>query len=108
MVGREIFLPEPGHLLISADLSQVDARAIAAWSQDPTYIEIFTSGRDLHAEVAVQVFGDIGMREQAKAIGHGWSYGMSINGLVRNGVEHDTALRFDQDARPLPSARRVA
>ena len=33
-VEREVLLPEPGHVVIAADLSQVDARALAALSQD--------------------------------------------------------------------------
>jgi hypothetical protein len=30
-----VFSPEPGHVIVTADLSQIDACAIAAWSQDP-------------------------------------------------------------------------
>src|SRR5690606_4158429 len=94
---REVFLPEPGHVIIAVDLSQVDARAIAAHSQDPEYIKLFEPGRDSHAEVARMVWGDPSRREDAKAIGHGWNYGMGLSGLMRAaGVDEDTALEFDE------------
>lgn len=97
---REVFLPEPGHVLVSADLSQVDARAIAALSQDPAYLAMFAPGLDLHEEVSRRVFGTEKRREDAKAIGHGWNYGMGIDGLARNaGVATSVATEFDRAMR---------
>jgi DNA polymerase-1 len=97
---REVLLPDPGHVIVSADLSQVDARALAALSQDPAYLAMFAPGLDLHKEVAVRIWGDDSRREDAKALGHGWNYGMGINGLMRNAkVDEDTARRFDRGMR---------
>lgn len=97
---REVLLPEPGHVIISADLSQVDARALAALSQDPAYIAMFAPGLDLHKEVARRIWGDTTRRDDAKALGHGWNYGMGVNGLMRNAkVDEDTARRFDRGMR---------
>ena len=73
-----MFLPEPGHVIVTADLSQIDARAIAAWSQDPAYSALFQPGVDSHVEVARMVWGDPNRRQDAKAIGHGWNYGMAL------------------------------
>lgn len=99
-VEREILLPEPGHVMIAADLSQVDARAVAALSGDAAYLELFDPGRDAHAEIATRVWGDPERREDAKVIGHGWNYGMGHDGIVRNaGVSHDTAEQFDRAMR---------
>jgi DNA polymerase-1 len=81
-VEREIFLPEPGHVIISADLSQVDARAVAAWCQDPAYLELFEPGRDSHTEIALAVWGDADRREEAKVLGHGYNYGMGMAKLA--------------------------
>lgn len=97
---REILLPEPGHVIISADLSQVDARALAGMSQDPAYLAMFAPGLDLHKEVAMRIWGDESRRDDAKALGHGWNYGMSINGLVRNAkVDERVARKFDAGMR---------
>jgi P4 family phage/plasmid primase-like protien len=96
---REVFLSEPGEVLLAFDLSQVDARAVAALSQDLEYMKLFEPGRDSHTEVALRVFGDAGMRDKAKIIGHGWNYGMGIDGMVRNGVERDLAEQFDREMK---------
>lgn len=74
VVQRAVFLPDEGHVLIAADFAQVDMRALAALSQDPAYMALFAPGRDAHTEIALQVFGDAGRREDAKPIGHGWNY----------------------------------
>lgn len=93
VVEREIFLPDSDdHLLIAADLSQIDMRAIAAHAQDPAYLELFLPGRDAHNEVAKAVNMS---RSDAKAIGHGWNYGMTVNGMVNRGIERVLADRFD-------------
>jgi DNA polymerase I len=94
-VERNIFLPEPGHVVISADLSQVDARAVAAWCQDPVYMELFEPGRDSHTEIAVAVWGDPSRRDDAKVLGHGWNYGMGIAKLAKKIGDEDVARQFD-------------
>jgi P4 family phage/plasmid primase-like protien len=94
-VEREVFLPEPGHVLISADLSQIDARAIAVHSQDEAYLAMFQPGVDLHAEVAELVWGDRARREDAKALSHGIPYGMGPAKMAQTaGVELPEAERF--------------
>lgn len=79
---REVFLPDEGCVLISCDLAQVDARAVAALSQDMAYLELFTEGHDLHAEMAERLFGDAKKRELAKAAVHGINYGMRAGKLA--------------------------
>lgn len=92
---REIFLPEPGHLFVSTDFAQVDARCVAALSQDEGYMGMFIDGRDLHTEVAVACFGDPARRQQAKAIGHGVNYGRGAKGIAaREGIDFDVAQQF--------------
>ncbi len=77
VIERAVFLPDnEDHVLISADLAQVDARATAGLSQDLEYLKLFEDGRDLHAEMAVRLFGDINRRDEAKACVHGISYSM--------------------------------
>jgi DNA polymerase-1 len=90
-VEREIFIPDEGEVIIAADLSQVDARAIAAWSQCPDYLSMFDAGRiaddglpiDLHKEVAHQMFGDRARRDDAKAMSHGYNYGLGFTKLAK-------------------------
>jgi DNA polymerase-1 len=97
VVERAIFLPDQeDHVLVAADLAQIDMRAMAAHAQDPAYLELFEPGRDAHTEIAEAV----GLtRDDAKQIGHGWNYGMSINGMVSHGVDEAKARKFDSGMR---------
>ena len=74
---REMILPDnAGEALISVDLSQIDARCMAAGSGDAAYAALFAPGRDAHTEMAIRVFGDAERRADAKALGHAANYGM--------------------------------
>lgn len=85
LVEREVFLPDPGEAIVSFDLNQIDARVIAVHSQDENYMDLFLPGKDLHTEIAIQIFGDASFREEAKALGHGANYGMGANRMIRDG-----------------------
>lgn len=90
MLERSLLLPDEGDVLITVDLSQVDARAMAMHAQDAGYIAALEPGKDLHDEMAAAVFGDEGWdrsghhprRGDAKAITHATSYGMGASGLA--------------------------
>jgi len=103
--GREVFLPEPGEVIITADLAQIDARAVAAHCQDPAYLKMFEPGRDLHTEVAARVLGDAKYRNIAKVINHATTYGAGADLIARHaGVSPEEARRFleeMQSAYPL-------
>jgi DNA polymerase-1 len=81
-VERTMFLPEPGDVLLAADLSQIDARAVAAHCQDPHFMALFDDGRDFHAQVAAQIFGDPNKREMAKRLNHSVNYGVGAPRLA--------------------------
>jgi len=98
-VERAVFLPDPGEVLMSADLSQVDMRAVAGLSQDLAYIEMLKH-EDPHAELALALFGDPKFRETAKAIGHGWNYGESLRRISEeNDIDPAVTRRFDTSMR---------
>lgn len=80
---REMILPDnAGEVLISVDLSQIDARCLAAGSGDAAYAELFAPGRDAHTEMAIRVFGDAARRPDAKKLAHAMNYGMGARGLA--------------------------
>jgi DNA polymerase-1 len=89
--GREIrkaFVPEEGHIFLSADYSQIELRIMAHLSKDKSMIDDFLSGNDIHAATASKIFGaDIGevtreMRSKAKTANFGIIYGISSFGLA--------------------------
>lgn len=98
-VERDVFLPDEGEVLMSADLSQVDMRAVAGLSQDQAYIEMLKHD-DPHAEIAIALFGDVKHREKAKAIGHGWNYGRGLAAISQmEEIEPRLVRQFDTSMR---------
>ena len=86
---RECFIAGKGFdQLITADYSQIEMRIMAHLSNDAHLLEAFSSGEDLHATVAAEVFGvaptevDPEMRRQIKAMSYGLAYGLSSYGLA--------------------------
>lgn len=88
--GREIrraFIPEPGHLIMSADYSQIELRLIADLSGDTAMIEAFHSGADIHRATAAKIYHERledvtdTQRRNAKTANFGISYGISAFGL---------------------------
>lgn len=83
VIERAVFLPDQeDHVLISADLAQVDARAVAALSQDREYMKLFEGDRDAHTEMAIRIYGSADFRERVKACVHGVNYGMRSKKLA--------------------------
>jgi DNA polymerase-1 len=84
---RHAFVAPKGFTLVSLDYSQVELRLAAILSGDEKLCAIFRSGRDVHQEVASQVFHvapeavDTEMRRRAKVINFGILYGMGVNAL---------------------------
>jgi DNA polymerase-1 len=84
---REAFVAKPGHLLVSADYSQIELRILAHFSGDPAFLEAFRAGQDIHQRTAAEVFGvpvegvTSEQRRIAKAINFGLVFGQSDFGL---------------------------
>ncbi len=84
---RRAFVAAPGHQWLAFDYSQIEMRVLAVLSGDEQLRKIFTSGQDVHAAVAAEVFGvavsDVTkeMRRRAKVINFGIIYGMGVRAL---------------------------
>jgi DNA polymerase I len=98
---REAFVPPPGHVLLSADYSQIELRIMAHLSEDPALLKAFADGMDVHRATASEVFGiEAGavtaeQRRYAKTINFGLIYGMGAFGLAQSlGIERSAAASY--------------
>jgi len=106
-VRRCFIAPEGSHIL-TADLSNIELRILAEVSGDPTMLQLFDQGKDMHADTARAMFGlsadsdprqhlhhGVAVREIAKTINFGLIYGMGVLGLAnRIGVSTEEAQKL--------------
>ena len=87
---RESFIAKEGHVLLSADYSQIELRLIAHVANVKKLRNSFLKNEDIHARTASEVLGiplkqiTPDLRRQAKAINFGIIYGISAFGLAQN------------------------
>ncbi len=103
-LGREIrraFVAEPGHVLISADYSQIELRVLAHLSGDETLIDAFKRGDDIHDQTALKMFGPESgldrheLRRRAKIVNYALLYGKTAFTLAKDiGVSQAAAQQF--------------
>ncbi len=98
---RRSFLAREGWELCDADYSQIELRVLAHMADEPTMIEAFNSGEDIHRSTAAQVFGvspDMvtpEMRSSAKTVNFGIIYGIGAHSLSEDlGVSYGQAKEY--------------
>jgi len=103
-LGRKIrraFVAAPGHVLVSADYSQIELRVLAHLAGEEALVDAFRSGEDIHDRTASRVFGaDSGLdkyelRRRAKIINYALLYGKTAFTLAKDiGVTQQAAQEF--------------
>ncbi|MDP8999822.1 MAG: DNA polymerase, partial [Myxococcota bacterium] len=98
---RAAFIAPPGHVILSADYSQIELRILAHLSADPELIDAFSTGADVHVRTAALILGKPqdqvtpDERRAAKTINFGVIYGMGEGALAKQlGIPREQAARF--------------
>ncbi len=98
---RHAFIAPPGHVILSADYSQIELRVLAHLSGDQVFCHAFANDEDIHTRTAAEVFGlfpemvTSEMRRQAKTINFGIIYGQGSFSLAKQlGIARKTAEEF--------------
>jgi DNA polymerase-1 len=98
---REAFVADPGWLLLSADYSQIELRVLAHLSKDPTLIDTFRRGEDVHDRTSREVFGPLSpvppdeQRRVSKMVNYALMYGKTAFTLAKDiGVPQKQAEAF--------------
>jgi DNA polymerase-1 len=98
---RRCFIPADGWRFVVADYSQIELRLLAHFSGDPSFVEAFRRGGDIHRQTAAVIFGvkpdqvTGEMRARAKTINFATIYGQGPFALSRQlGITQDEARAF--------------
>lgn len=98
---RRAFVAAPGHVLISADYSQIELRVLAHIADEDALIEAFRAGEDIHDRTALKVFGPTSgldtheLRRRAKIVNYALLYGKTAFTLAKDiGVTKEAAQAF--------------
>ncbi len=98
---REAFIAPAGHVIASADYSQIELRIMAHISGDEGLTRAFAQGLDVHRATASEVFSvpldavSAEQRRYAKTINFGLIYGMGAFGLSQAlGIEQKAAKDY--------------
>jgi len=103
-LGREIrraFIAAPGHVLISADYSQIELRVLAHLAGEDALIEAFRAGEDIHDRTAAKLFGPASglsrheLRSRSKMVNYAVLYGKTPFTLAKDiNVTQEAAQEF--------------
>jgi DNA polymerase-1 len=100
---REAFIAPAGHLLLSADYSQIELRILAHLSDDAILIDTFRKGEDVHDRTSLEIFGPFTtlpkdeQRRRSKMVNYALLYGKTAFTLAQDiGISRKEAEAFIQ------------
>jgi len=79
---KNTFVASRGMALVNIDLSQVEMRCAATFSQDPFLLEVFRTGGDIHGETAAELFSSNYSKDQRKFV-KSVNFGQRVIGRIK-------------------------
>ena len=101
---RTLFTAPPGRVMMEADYSQIELRIAADYSNDPTMIQVYRDGGDIHAETGCSLAGcsldNLAKedRNKAKAVNFGFLFGMQAKGFIDYAFDSYGTIFSSQEA----------
>jgi DNA polymerase I-like protein with 3'-5' exonuclease and polymerase domains len=93
---RNGFVAQPGCSLVAIDLSQIELRCFAHFSQDPELLEVYRNGGDIHTKTGCRFFNctpeelpEYPERRSAKTGNFGIVYDITARGLYERMLKDD-------------------
>lgn len=86
---KKLFKARPGYVIMQFDYSQAELRILAALSQEPTLLQAYARGEDVHARVAAAVFKILIeevtplQRDRSKTLNFGLLYGQGAAKMAK-------------------------
>ncbi|MDO6422968.1 DNA polymerase [Saccharophagus degradans] len=80
---RGIFIPDSGMSLCYVDYDQFEVGIMAALSKDPQMLNVFQNS-DAYKSFSIKVFGDDAQRKKSKILFLSYTYGMSLQNIIRS------------------------
>lgn len=108
---RDFVRATPGHYLVEADYSQIELRIMAGESKEPTLVQAYSSGDDVHRATAAIIFGvepetvTDNQRQVGKTINFSLLYGAGADNVSKQlEISKDEAQELiDKYFRNLPN-----
>lgn len=90
---RKCIIPRPGYKFIISDLSQIEPRLYAYYSNDPKLIKIFSNNEDFHSQVTKAIYNRENFTKEERFVGK--TVGLAT--LYLAGVEKlkETLIKYD-------------
>jgi DNA polymerase I-like protein with 3'-5' exonuclease and polymerase domains len=86
---RGVFGAPPGSSFVEADYSQIELRVAAFLAREPTMLNLYATGQDIHMRMAMRMTGKPKERvtkeerKRAKAVNFGFLYGMGVGKFIK-------------------------
>ncbi|MBK65695.1 MAG: DNA polymerase I [Chloroflexi bacterium] len=92
---RKAFESRKGHVLMSADYSQIELRVLAHLSEEPSLLKAFNNNEDIHESTAKTIYQINEVTKEQRRIAKILNFGV-IYGLGPDGVSRQTDLTRSQ------------
>jgi DNA polymerase-1 len=106
-INRSVFIPRSGHVIVSADLGQIEPRVAVGLAGETNLIPDLLNGSDVYSAAATLAFGDYTdkQRKQIKRVILGTLYASGVATLVKQARLLDGWL--DADAKTVAEVRNL-